>query len=354
MAFPKRQITRAYRTARALFGKKKKYGGGYSRKRSAPKSYTDMYGRTQTKRRRMNSFNGKKSQKRSSYSTPAANISFKITHKKGVSYEKNERFDQTCTAGAAVVTSTTGTQGIWGRAFLQGQKTLPGGGVCGTSIQDMYDTYGAGMSVVRKIKGTRLNMQLLSASTGLMNVTIYIVRAARDTATGSNGVTSPVNAWIEAAANISGSRNPTIPGETPFVEAYGSYWRVVKTQKLIMNPGQACSMSITTDEHWSPSKTSLGVDVESNQYYNNIRNRTFGVLVVAQGYPVSDSVNPNLVSIGSAKVNITWDWRLDSSTCVHGQFDKSTIVNTHDPYATIAIAREMNDDSGIAANHSTA
>jgi len=353
MGFPKGQVTRGYKSVRALYNKLR------SKKPRTGRSYTDMYGKTKTKRRRLNAYGGsggRKKRTRIAYKSPAGDgvlgkvISCNISHMKGVTYEKNELFDRDTCLGSGTVVAATGQQGVYGRAFMQGAYTG-----CGTDIQTMWSNHGITTAATsRKIKSTNMLMEVLSASTGIQEVTVYIVKANKDTPSGSSGSTTPSTCWTECTNTIVTAQLPTVIGETPYgAIGFGSYWKIIKTQKVVLNPGQCFRIKIQTDEHWGPSFSTIGKDVESAAAHTNLRGRTYGVLIVTKGMPVSDSVSPLLVNYGSAKLNLTWKFTMESSTKIHANIDRFANTNTIDPLGTIAIAREVGDDDGMAITHAT-
>lgn len=277
-------------------------------------------------------------------------VSLNINHKKGVTYERKEKFDVDHTLGAGTLLSVTGAQGVYGRSFLQGNYANSG-----TDVQAMWNAHGITLGTQsRKIKSTQLDMQCVSASTGIQQVTVYLLRANRDTQATSMATTSPRTAWEECATEITNVQAPTVLGETPFITGFGNYWKIVKTQKLVLNPGQCFRIKIKTNEHWGPSFATLGRNIESASAYTNIRNRTYGLLLVNHGMPVADATTNTLINYGSAKLNFTWKWKILSSTKIHQQENKVFFTNTIDPPGTITDAVEVGDDDGMRITHATA
>jgi len=347
MPFPKRQVTRAYKSLRSMV----KGPSRGSNKRYRPKSYTDQNGRTVVKRMRK-SYPGKAvAYKPRNHGDGVLGkvVSLTIDHRKGVTYERNEKFDRDHTTGAGTVLSLTGAQGVYGRAFMQGYQNGSG-----TDLTAMWAAHSIGNNSSRKIKSTLLEMQCVSASSGIQQVTVYLVRANRDTAASSESGTSPIGAWTEVAQEVSNIMPPTLIGETPYRTGFGNYWKIVKAEKVILNPGQCFRIRIKTNEHWGPSPVQCGRNVESSAAYYAIRNRTYGVLLVNHGLPVADSTTNTYVNYGSAKLNFTWKWSIWSSTKIHQQENTTAFTNTIDAPATITTAVEIGDDTGMRENHATA
>lgn len=277
-------------------------------------------------------------------------ISFNINHKRGVTYERKERFDADITTGAGTVLSSTGAQGVFARTFLNG--TLAGSG---TDVQGIWNSRGiSATNSRRKIRDTNVDIQCVSASTGIQEVTVYLLRANRDTGAGTNTTTSPTGAWSECAINLPNVQAPTIVGETPYISGFGGYWKICKKAKLVLNPGQCFRIKIRSNEHWAPSYSDIGQAIESSTSYTNIRGRTYGFMLVNKGMPVADATTNTVINYGSAKLNFTWRYTARSSTLIHALESKAFLANTLDPPGTILTAMEINDDDGTRVTHATA
>ena len=110
----------------------------------------------------------------------------KINHKKAVFYEKNEVWDWYRSSGAECVYSEPGKQAIWGRTWWNGDNGAPadptlGGGTNVTNVCSMEQfcntVMGPLFTSTKKIRSTNMRMRITSASTNLMKLTIYVVKA---------------------------------------------------------------------------------------------------------------------------------------------------------------------------------
>jgi hypothetical protein len=216
----------------------------------------------------------------------------------------------------------------------------------------MYTAYASGLNTVRAITGTELNMQLVSASTNIMEVQILFCRAVRDTQSSSEPTTGVRQVWVETALEMVSTQAPTVVDEYPTRnEGFGSYWHIASRKKFIMNPGQSRSVRVKTHEgNWAPTKVSLGVNVETGGYYNNIRGRTYAIMIIMKGYPVSDSTNNTFVNVGAGKINLTWTFKMHHRVDAHSAYDRSLITNVYDSLGVVTVARQINDDDGQAMN----
>jgi len=328
-------VTKAYRIARKVFGKGKpmrtKRGSGRSARRKKPKT---------TKSR---------SSKRSGNKTRGDGIlgsivSVSINHKKGVSYEKSEKFDRTIVKGAGTIQSNVGSQAVGWRSYLNGRNTNEG-----TTLDALYGLYTMLNSDSRKIKGTSLSMQCVSATTSIMEATVYFLRANADTAYDSVGSTNPLNAWQTLDTMLAGTAmDPYIPGETPYVTGFGKYWKIIKKTKLVLNPGQCFRLRMNTREHWMVTPTKTGRGIEANASHYNIRNRTYAWMIVLKGLPCVDSAYRTNVSVAPTKLNYTWEWNCLSSSIAHRSQSTQVLANDKDPmYNSFSgVPTGVNDDDG--------
>lgn len=280
-----------------------------------------------------------------------AALTVKINHKKAVTYEKNEWFDEMKTTGAATVESALNAQGVYGRAFWTGETAGPGGGQSGTSMADLAAVFSTTSNQKRKVKSTHLRMRLISATTGLQNLTVYILRCNRDAGSGTANAVWPSQAWGEAAGEVP-TQAPTTYGATPYLPAFGSLWKIIKTKKFVLNPGQSVNVNVDTNEHWAMNPATVGAAIESANMMCLVHKRTYGILIVNSGFPVNDSVNNDLVGAGTAKVNLIWDWKVKSSVVLHTTKTANIRTNTLDAMsAAILTQREVNDDAGAVQDH---
>jgi len=274
-----------------------------------------------------------------------------ITHRKGVTYEKSERFDTDHATGAGICLSTTGAQGVYSRTWWNGELTNSG-----TDVAGNWSLHGVNNpNFQRKMKTTHLDMQCVSASTGIQEATVYIVRANRDTGALTNGTTNPLGAWEQCAINVPATQFPTVIGETPYVPGFGQYWKIIKKQKLVLNPGQCFRIRVHTKEDWAPMWAHIGKAIENpTAGYTNVKGRTYGVMIVNKGMPVSDAGNATLVNYGSAKINLTWRWTVQSTVADHFAINRTVVANLLDPLNTISNPVEVGDDDGMRIVHTTA
>lgn len=295
---------------------------------------------------------------------PCTSLKFTINHKKAVTYEKNESMDIYRSSGAFQVVSKQGEQEAYGRAFWTGDFSNPATGRVDsntTSMEDILVNYGVGTNVFRKVQSTLCRMKMLSASTGMMKTTIYFLRANKDTPSASAATTWPRNAWVEGSNEIPTIEPVTSIGARPYFPAFGTIWKICKKRTIVMNPGQALYVTMKSNEHYRLNTGKIGGNIEAGAPHCLVGGRSYGILVIVEGYPVTNQVAYTGVgiglgtTIGSAKLTCTWDWEVRSSTFIHANTQRNIKSNTFDGNAVFTVAaQEVDDDAGVVTTHATA
>lgn len=271
-----------------------------------------------------------------------------INHKPQTYVKRGVKADMDIARGAGSCEGATGTQGYSSRIFFGGQDNGDG-----TNVQKILvnhsQTVASAMNTV--FRNTGVKLEGISACNNCVVVTAYVLKCNRDIAAGAL-IVSPSAVWEKLANDYTDAQPPGNIDEDPTnCPGFGSWWKIIKKSRFTLNPGQAFRMNISTKEMWLPSNASLQASTGAN-FYAAVRGRTYAVMFVTKGFPVSNDTS-TAVNYGPSKINYTWTFRCKTSRSEENpRVNRFNVLNTIDPLIAINTPpRLMNDDDGVVASY---
>lgn len=181
---------------------------------------------------------------------------------------------------------------------------------------------------------TTLEMTIQNQSNGIAYVRVYLLKANRDISAYLTSYWKPDNLWNEAMNDHdNGTEYPmTHLGATPYdVTEFGVSWKIIKDRRLVLKPNKQAKIVMHTDEHKAWSLSELMGDLEvSGTPVGAIRNRTYGVMIVAHGQPVSDTTTKTSINDGITRIIGTWVWKCWAGNMIDQQIINYQSSNTVD------------------------
>lgn len=241
--------------------------------------------------------------------------------------------------------NSSNIQNSYSQGFLNGVPTTSNG----MDLNQMFLKTGLNAPYEQMfLDSASIRMNITNISNVIMNICIRDIVAKIDMNTGET-FSNPITCWTNTSAEISGSgsfTNTTI-GASPVYETsdWTKYFRVEKTSKIRLNPGQV---------HIHDYKCKLNKKISYSEIHNggaggdlqNVRNITRYVMITSYGSPAVSDLNPSYVGITPGSIAVTGDY--------HAQFhfikDTSKLVyklpNLVNPMQTITDFVTVNDDDG--------
>lgn len=344
MAMPRKQVTRAYRTIRGLIGRRRGKGMVRSARRVA-RSYRS------TKIAAPKKPQSRRYRKKSGGATFGTTVS--IRHRRGLTYERGQVFDTYTASGFSGLVSAQGQQGVCDRTYFNGSASqynhiLSTWGNSGTSMQEILTSRSLAENQYCGVRGTSLDLTIISATNAMCVLDMYFVRSKKDTFPGTGITTSPLGCWKESMSSIGLSVN--VLGQKPYQPAVGAYWTIFKKRSWVLNPGQCVRCGISTKEHYRLNKLKIGLGVESVSAHSSVAGRTYGWIAVVRGLPGNLTTDSLSVDMTPAKVNIGWTFKAYVTTVEHSTKTNVALANALDPPAISGTMEVVNDDAGVANN----
>lgn len=350
------------------------------------RTYRRRYGRRRFRRRRLRSFRRSRYRRRSfrrsrrtgSRRRPfvvrnAAGNSIRgsqtsaltmIRHSRGISVPKDLNWDINRCSGAFRTSSSVGAQSAFSRSFLQGGATV----YTGSERVDVGTGYGSDLEAHsadlpdnpyyrRMMLKSELRLQFTSFATVVTKCTLYILRARRNI--GSNPGSGyfdlravyPHQLWSYLTLTSTQGGNPpssyTDLGATPYATPdFGTYWRIIKTRRFMLDPGATCQHRIISFEYYMYNWLKLGLGFAGNDSADIVmKDRTYAFMLVFHGSAAADNENAAAVNVAASSVACTWDFAMWTAPAQHPQASSMNWGNDLDPLRGVA-NRIVNDDSG--------
>lgn len=284
---------------------------------------------------------------------------FMKAHAPNAFQDNGEKYDIDVCRGAFNLASTAGVQNSFGRAFNQGDNTIPGAITVGTSYEAVLNQHGitSAVDTYRKFQKSEVVCELQNAGNAPVKCRLYVCELREDIA--NLGDTSPQWWWNQYADNYDGGVGAnqyldTTIGATPYqAPGFGHNWKIIGDRSFRLSAGARTQFRLHKAINKILSQSDLGALIEASNNRAGIAHHTYGFILTIHGTPGSDTTTPASINYGASSVIGTWSWRMWSSIAQHPQITRYILLtNTLDPLAGSAQDQTV-DETGVVTTFQT-
>lgn len=224
------------------------------------------------------------------------------------------------------------------------------GSANGCSLTEWFS--GVGSSAINSrayLQKTSMDYRMINNTTNQIFVTIYDLISRTDVPY-DNSQNQPTICWQASVADTGSTMLTTDIGCTPYMGGrFGEYYKILRTRKLIMNPGEAHRHYVRTNENrFIPRYKWIG-NSSSNDLVN-IAGLTKHTLFVVSGGTANEAGITATVGTSIAALDITWQMVAKVLWCEDRLKNTTLLTNALNPLNILGTAAVVNDDDGNVMN----
>lgn len=250
--------------------------------------------------------------------------------------------------GRFVLRTTQNQQQVFSKVFLRGVAATAGSDSTHIHYLSELDPVTDNNNRELFIYNTSAQIKMMSATNAMMEVVVYDVKAQRDMQRDDTDE-YPHLSWNNSGVLTNGGNpNTTRLGVTPFNSGptFGTNWHITRTTRKTLNPGQAYIHSIKTVENYRAYRGSYA----TTGPLTVIRKRTYGVIIVIRGFPISSASSADAVSLSACALDCQWTYKCKYSFNNPAGTLLAYAPNVLDPLDTVNDPTLINDDSGQSSS----
>jgi len=227
----------------------------------------------------------------------------------------------------------------------------------GTDLNQLYREW-AGVYITKKsnlyIQNQYAKFKVTNQCNTVCDVYLYDMKAARDIDTTETPDFDPLALMDQVVTDMAtaGASTAAMDKNTQGFNPFSYYdfkrsWRLVKSKKITLNPGQTHVHIMST----MGPKVVNGARITGHYATGDI---TKCLMMKIEGYPLNDTTTVSNVGTYAGAIDVTWTAKTTLKAMPVDTRSLWHMVNSVDPIETMAAPRVMDDDSGAAAAISNA